>query len=72
ELPSLLDPPSGCRYRTRCPYATDQCAEAEPEPEPVGPAGLHSLRCHHHRAITAGEHQPASNQSASNRQEQAQ
>ena len=62
ELPSLLDPPSGCRYRTRCPYATAQCAETEPPPEPVGLADrLHSVRCHHHRAITAGEHRPSSN-----------
>ena len=61
ELPSLLDPPSGCRYRTRCPYATAQCAEAVPPPEPVGPGdGLHAVRCHHHTAITAGDHKPSS------------
>ncbi len=60
ELPSLLDPPSGCRYRTRCPYATAECADAEPSPEPVGPAdGLHTVRCHHWRTIVsaAPEHQ---------------
>ena len=46
ELPSLLDPPSGCRYRTRCPYADDECAAREPPPEWVEASdGRHSLRC---------------------------
>ena len=59
ELPSLLDPPSGCRYRTRCPYATEECAASEPLPEPVGPAGgLHSVRCHHWRSIVAAQTSP--------------
>ena len=59
ELPSLLDPPSGCRYRTRCTFATEECADAEPLPEPVGPAGgLHSVRCHHWRSIVAGQTPP--------------
>jgi len=54
ELPSLLDPPSGCRYRTRCPYATAQCAEAEPLPEAVDQAGgLHQVRCHHWSDVAA-------------------
>ena len=68
ELPSLLDPPSGCRYRTRCPYATDDCADAAPLPEAVDQAdGLHRVRCHHWRSIADG----SAPQPSSNSQEQA-
>jgi oligopeptide transport system ATP-binding protein len=44
EMPSPADPPSGCRFRTRCWRAEDVCAEAVPAPSPGAP--LHTAACH--------------------------
>ncbi|MDH3293231.1 MAG: ATP-binding cassette domain-containing protein [Acidimicrobiia bacterium] len=45
ELPSPIDPPSGCRFRTRCPYATELCVTEEPQMQKV--ADDHFVACHH-------------------------
>lgn len=43
EIPSPVRPPSGCRFRTRCPYAQDICAQTVP---PLTGAGDHQAACH--------------------------
>ena len=48
DLPSPLDPPSGCKFHTRCPQAMPRCAEARPVLRPV--ADNRQVACHLYEA----------------------
>lgn len=49
EVPSPIDPPSGCKFRPRCAYATDKCAQEIPAWEEAAPG--HFVACHHWRNV---------------------
>jgi oligopeptide/dipeptide ABC transporter ATP-binding protein len=53
EPANPLDPPSGCRFRTRCPRATDVCAEIEPPFAAY--SGGHLAACHHPLSVSQEE-----------------
>jgi len=52
EIPSPIDIPSGCRFRSRCPHAEPSCADSEPMLED---AGATVVACHLWRSITDGD-----------------
>jgi oligopeptide transport system ATP-binding protein len=55
DVPSPLDPPSGCRFHTRCPHARERCRTEEPVLEEDGSAAAHRTACHFWREIEMPE-----------------
>jgi ABC-type dipeptide/oligopeptide/nickel transport system ATPase component len=56
DVPSLLQPPSGCRYHPRCPFAQERCRTEAPRREPAGAGQV--VACHFWREIAEGTARP--------------
>lgn len=55
EIPSPIDPPTGCRFHTRCPWAMPLCAAEDPAPTTFGGGHVASCHLHHTGPTLAGE-----------------
>lgn len=59
DVPSPIDPPSGCRFHTRCPFAQDKCKQEEPLLHAhASMKETHQSACHFVEEIESGELQP--------------
>lgn len=60
DVPSPIDPPTGCRFHTRCPFADDKCRDEEPvlRTTETGMEENHQAACHYIDEIENGERQP--------------
>jgi peptide/nickel transport system ATP-binding protein len=55
-VPSALEFPTGCRFRNRCPFATEKCTTEEPALREIGTASEpHQVACHYAEDVTAAE-----------------
>lgn len=54
EIPSPMNPPSGCSFNPRCPHATARCREEKPVLRAIAPS--HLVACHHAESIQAPQH----------------
>ncbi|MDB2447099.1 dipeptide ABC transporter ATP-binding protein [bacterium] len=53
EVPSPINPPSGCKFHPRCRFATDKCKQEKPEYRSVSDKTQHFAACHHSEEIRA-------------------
>lgn len=60
DIPSPAEPPSGCRFRTRCPLATEVCTREDPEFRDLGEVGAHHQVACHHAGSTSNSSRPPS------------
>ena len=51
DVPSPINPPSGCHFHTRCPYTEERCRREDPPMQEVAPGQF--VACHLRQAMTA-------------------
>ena len=54
DLPSPVDPPSGCRFHTRCPFVMEVCEHEDPAPHATADGTIVRCHLHHHGPELSG------------------